>query len=78
MKMIDVLKHLKTERDAVERQLSGLNAAISAFAGVYAGGKPTRKRRTLSADARARIAEAQRKRWAKQKRAAKKSSNPRS
>ena len=38
----------------------------------------TRKRRRLSAEARARIAAAQKKRWAKQKRAAKKevASNP--
>jgi hypothetical protein len=42
-----------------------LNAAINAFAGVYAGIKPIRKRRTLSAKARANIVAAQRKRWAK-------------
>ena len=60
-----IVKQLKKERDRVEKQLSGLNAALSAFAGVYAGNKPTRKRRTLSAAARARIAAAQRKRWAK-------------
>lgn len=40
------------------------------FPGPFAA-KP-RKKRTLSADARERIAAAQRKRWAKQKRAAKK------
>jgi hypothetical protein len=28
---------LKQERDRVERQLSGLNAALKAFAGVYGG-----------------------------------------
>ena len=60
-----IVKQLKKERDRVEKQLSGLNAAISAFAGVYAGVKPTRKRRKLSAKARAKIAAAQRKRWAK-------------
>jgi hypothetical protein len=60
-----IVKQLKKERDRVEKQLSGLNAALSAFAGVYAGKKPTRKRRTLSAAGRARIATAQRKRWAK-------------
>jgi len=32
--------------------------------------KPTRKRRPLSADARARISDAQKKRWAKQKKEA--------
>jgi len=60
-----IVKQLKKERDLVEKQLSGLNAALSAFAGVYAGSKPTLKRRKLSAKARAKIAAAQRARWAK-------------
>ena len=60
-----IVKQLKKERDRVERQLSGLNAALSAFASVYTGAKPTRKRRKLSAKARAKIAAAQRARWAK-------------
>jgi hypothetical protein len=61
----NIVKQLKKERDLVERQLSGLNAALSAFAGVYAGAKPARKRRKLSAAGRKRIAAAQRARWAK-------------
>ena len=61
----NIVKQLKKERNRVELQLSGLNAAINAFAGVYAGIKPTRKRRTMSAKARANIVAAQRKRWAK-------------
>lgn len=69
-----IVKQLKKERDRVERQLSGLNAALSAFVGVYGGAKPTGKRRKLSAKARARIAAAQRARWkawkAKRKKAA--------
>jgi|HubBroStandDraft_6_1064221.scaffolds.fasta_scaffold3092783_1 hypothetical protein len=76
MKMTQVLKHLRKERDVVQRQLSGLNAAISAFAGVYTGGKPTGKRRTLSVEARERISAAQRKRWAQTKKAAKKAAKP--
>ena len=60
-----ILKQLKKERDLVQKQLSGLNAALSAFAGVYAGTKPTRKKRTISAAGRERIAAAQRARWAK-------------
>ncbi len=60
-----LMKQLKKERDQVQKQLSGLNAAISAFAGVYAGTKPTRKKRTMSAAGRKRIAAAQRARWAK-------------
>ena len=59
-----IMKQLKQERDRVEKQLSGLNAALTAFAGVY-GGKPTRKRRKMSAKSRAKIAAAQRRRWAK-------------
>jgi len=60
--MSDIVKRLKKERDRVEKQLLGLNAALSAFTGVYTGTKP-RKRRNLSAKARAKIAAAQRKRW---------------
>ena len=60
-----IMKQLKKERDRVERQLSGLNAALTAFAGVYSGGKPVRKRRKMSAKSRAKIAAAQRRRWAK-------------
>jgi hypothetical protein len=62
-----IVKQLKKERDQVEKQLSGLNAAISAFVGVYAGAKPTRRRGTISAAGRKRIAAAQRARWAKVK-----------
>jgi hypothetical protein len=60
-----IIGQLKKERDRVERQLSGLNAALTAFAGVYSGGKPVRKRRKMSAAARKKIGVAQRKRWAK-------------
>jgi hypothetical protein len=61
-----IVKQLKKERDRVEHQLSGLNAALAAFAGVYRGtAKPGRKRRKMSAKSRAKIAAAQRARWAK-------------
>jgi len=59
-----IIGQLKKERDRVEKQLSGLNAALTAFAGVY-GGKTGRKRRKMSAKSRAKIAAAQRRRWAK-------------
>ncbi len=62
-----ILKQLKKERAQVERQLWGLDAAIRAFASVYSGGKPISKRREISAKGRARIAAAQRARWAKVK-----------
>jgi hypothetical protein len=57
-----IVKQLKKERDRVERELSGLNAALAAFVNVYAGSKPKRK---VSARSRAKMAAAQRARWAK-------------
>jgi hypothetical protein len=59
-----IVRQLKKKRDRVEKQLSGLNAALTAFAGVYRGGKPVRRRR-MSAKSRAKIAAVQRRRWAK-------------
>jgi hypothetical protein len=59
-----IVKQLKKERDHLERQLSGLNAALTAFAGVYRGTKSTRKRH-VSAKSRAKMAAAQRARWTK-------------
>jgi hypothetical protein len=58
-----IVRQLKKERTRVEKQLSGLNAAISAFVGVYDGAKPKRRRK-MSAKSRAKIAAAQRARWA--------------
>jgi hypothetical protein len=63
--MNNLVKQLKIERDRMERQLSGLNAALSAFARAYNGANPTRKGSKMSAEARARISAAQKKRWAK-------------
>ena len=60
-----IVRQLRKERDRVERQLSGLNAALTAFANVYSNGRPTRKRRTMSVAGRKKIAAAQRRRWAK-------------
>ncbi len=58
-----LIKQLKKERDRVEKQLTGLNAALTAFAGAYT--KPTRKRWKMSAAARKKTGDALRKRWAK-------------
>jgi len=58
-----IIAQLRLERDRVERQLSGLNAALTAFAGVYSGS--TNGKRQISAAGRKRIAAAQRARWAK-------------
>jgi hypothetical protein len=60
-----IVRQLKQERDRVAQQLSGLEAALSAFASAYSGTKPSRKRRKMSAKSRAKIAAAQRRRWAK-------------
>jgi hypothetical protein len=60
-----IVKQMKKEREKVEKQLSALNLALSAFVGTYYGAKPTRKKRKMSAAGRKRIAAAQRKRWAK-------------
>lgn len=68
-----VVKQLRSERDRAARELDRLDAAIAALnhvaggngrksAGVRRGRRPRRK---LSAAARARIAAAQRARWAK-------------
>src|SRR5439155_7133550 len=63
-----IMEQLKKERDRVQHQLSGLNAALAAFAGVYAGNAGTKPRRKMSAKGRASIAAAQRARWARVKR----------
>jgi hypothetical protein len=61
-----IVKQLKKEREKVEKQLSGLNAALAAFVGTYYGnGAKPRKKRTMSAAGRKRIAAAQRARWRK-------------
>jgi len=64
---MDIIAEVKKERDKVQRQLAGFNAALVAFAGVY--GKKTRASRPhrISAAGRARIAAAARARWARVK-----------
>ena len=62
-----IVGQLKKERARVQQQLSGLNAALAAFAGVYSGSGAARRRtrRPLSAKGRAAIRRAQKARWAK-------------
>jgi hypothetical protein len=57
-----VVRLLKKEQDRLTKELRGIGAALAAFGKVYGKGAGTRK---LSASARARIAAAQRARWAK-------------
>lgn len=63
---MDVLQTLKSERDRAQNELNKLNAAIKALGG-STGRQPSTasKRPTLGPAARARIAAAQRARWAK-------------
>jgi hypothetical protein len=63
MDLSGLIKELKAEKDLMQRHLAGIEAALTAFAGAYT--KPTRKRRKMSAQSRAKIAAAQRRRWAK-------------
>jgi hypothetical protein len=56
---------LKAEHDRLTKQMRGISAALSAFGAAY--GKRAKVRSKISAAGRARIAEAQRKRWAKVK-----------
>jgi hypothetical protein len=62
MTKASLLEQLKTERDRVLKQLSGVNAALTAFAGVHSGNNGKRQ---ISAAGKKRIAAAQRARWAK-------------
>ena len=69
--MQSVVSQLQKERTRLERELHRVTAALTAFGKVYMhGNKPkaavaTRKKRTISAAGRKRIAAAQRARWAK-------------
>ena len=64
-----VVRQLKAERDRLAKQLSGMDAALRGFAGVYR--MPRRARRVMSLAARKKIAAAQRRRWANLKAARK-------
>jgi hypothetical protein len=61
----DVVEMLKNERDRLSKEMKAIGAALSAFGGAY--GKGTARRGVISAAGRARIAAAQRARWAKVK-----------
>jgi hypothetical protein len=63
-----VVRLLKKEQDRLTKELRGIGAALAAFGKTYGKGTGTRK---LSRSARARIAAAQRKRWAKVRETAK-------
>ena len=58
-----VVQFLKKEQDRLTRELRGISAALAAFGQAY--GNHTARKGRLSAAARAKIAAAQRARWAK-------------
>ena len=66
---MDILSALKNEASKLEQQLDGLNSAIKALGGrnSFGPGNGRRRKRHVSAAARARMARAQRARWAKVK-----------
>ena len=59
-----VVKKLRDERERVEKQLSALNAALTAFVGAY-GGSKSNATPAMSAARRKKISRAQTARWAK-------------
>jgi hypothetical protein len=61
-----IVKQLKKEHTRLTDELHKVSAALTAFVGVYRGATPKRKG-TMSAAGRKRIAAAQRTRWAKAK-----------
>jgi hypothetical protein len=61
-KLAGVVQALKKEHDRLTVELKGISAALSAFGASYGRNGGTRK---MSAAGRARIAAAQRARWAK-------------
>jgi hypothetical protein len=76
--MNSVVEQLREERSRIQQDLEKLDAALKALEGTAGESEGTRRpvgrprktsgKRIMSADARARIAAAQRARWAKQKR----------
>src|ERR1700674_5428859 len=63
--MQSVVSELQKERKRLEDELRRVAVALTAFGNVYKHGRPTHKKRTISAAGRKRIAAAQRARWAK-------------
>lgn len=64
MDIAAAVRQLRIERDRAANEVQRLDAALAALSGSNRGGRAG-KTRTLSVAARARIAAAQRERWAK-------------
>ena len=70
---MDIVATLKREEAKLQKRLTGIQGAIRALVGVSSNGNSIGStKRRMSAAGRARIAAAQRKRWAKLKDAKKK------
>ena len=64
---MDILSALKSEASKLQQQLDGLNSAIKALGGRNNSGRGNgrRRKRHVSAAARAKMAASQKARWAK-------------
>ena len=60
---MDIVSALKSEASKLQKQLNSISSAVKVLGGKNSVGRP--KERHMSASARARIAKAQRARWAK-------------
>ena len=73
--LLYALTHLERERDQIQARIDHINSQLgrkvsgAVVSAVVAAEVATRKRRTLSASARKRIAAAQKKRWAEHRKA---------
>ena len=63
MNINSVVRHLRSAQSKAEKELNGINQALAAL-----GKKPMGTSRVLSKEARKRIGDAQRARWARAKR----------
>ena len=68
---VDILSVLKSEASKLQTQLNSINSAMEILGGKNSVGRGRRKKWHMSASAKARIARAQRARWAKVKAARK-------
>lgn len=70
--LAQVVASLEVERKRIQNELDRVTSALSALNGLVTKASILPKRHTMSASARARIAAAQRARWARWKKANKK------
>jgi len=71
MSLKDVLSAIDAEITRIEQARALLTGTVTTRRGKKSATKPVKAKRTMSPEARERIADAQRKRWAAQKKATK-------